>query len=53
MERLEEAAVLLVLEYMFSEELPLLAAEALARKVDSPALRELAGLFSHVCPGSA
>ncbi len=47
MERLEEAAVRLVLEEMLSDELPMLAAEALARGVDSPALRELAGLFPH------
>ncbi|MEV0597096.1 hypothetical protein [Nonomuraea cavernae] len=47
MERLEEAAVRLVLEDMLSDELPMLAAEALARGVDSSALRELAGLFSH------
>ncbi|MGP3961958.1 hypothetical protein ACTWPT_38825 [Nonomuraea sp. 3N208] len=47
MEQLEEAAVRLVLEDLLPDELPLLAAEALARGVDSPALRELAGLFSH------
>ncbi|MGW3351623.1 hypothetical protein ACWDA3_50715 [Nonomuraea rubra] len=47
MEQLDEAAVRLVLEDMLPDELPMLAAEALARGVDSPALRELAGLFSH------
>ncbi|MDH6143276.1 hypothetical protein P3T35_005310 [Kitasatospora sp. GP30] len=44
MDRLRRAAVRLALANQPSEELPMLAAEALAAGVDSPALRELAGL---------
>ncbi|MEU0838189.1 hypothetical protein ABZ370_01785 [Streptomyces sp. NPDC005962] len=44
MDQLRRTAVALVLAEQPTHELPLLAAEALARGVDSPALRTLAGL---------
>ncbi|GAA2382631.1 hypothetical protein GCM10010420_00720 [Streptomyces glaucosporus] len=47
MERLYEAAVRLALGEQPAEELPMVAAGALARGVDGPALRALAGLSRH------